>query len=106
MSAGRIFRASGGSWQVCAAGRIAGMSKAFRRECDDASLELEPAPLAAAAQGKNYISPAGFARLKAELKALVEDERPRVVQTVAWAARQALSWAACLTFSLQDWSIG
>ena len=37
-------------------------------------------------QGKNYISPAGYARLKAELKQLVEAERPEVVKTVAWAA--------------------
>ena len=37
-------------------------------------------------QGKNYISPAGYARLKAELKQLVEVERPEVVKTVAWAA--------------------
>ena len=35
---------------------------------------------------KNYISPAGYARLKAELKELVEAERPEVVRTVAWAA--------------------
>jgi transcription elongation factor GreB len=35
---------------------------------------------------KNYISPAGFARLKAELKRLVELERPEVVRTVSWAA--------------------
>lgn len=35
---------------------------------------------------KNYISQAGFERLKAELKHLVEVERPGVVKTVAWAA--------------------
>jgi transcription elongation factor GreB len=35
---------------------------------------------------KNYISPAGYARLKAELKQLVEAERPEVVRTVSWAA--------------------
>ena len=35
---------------------------------------------------KNYISPKGYARLKAELKQLVEAERPEVVRTVAWAA--------------------
>ena len=61
------------------------MSKAFMREVErDES--PDPAPQLAAPRGKNYISPAGFARLKAELRALVEDERPRVVQTVAWAA--------------------
>ena len=36
--------------------------------------------------GKNYMTPEGFARLKAELKQLVEVERPEVVRTVAWAA--------------------
>jgi len=32
------------------------------------------------------MSPAGYARLKAELRELVEVERPRVVQVVSWAA--------------------
>jgi transcription elongation factor GreB len=59
------------------------MSKAFVRESER---EEEAAPAPVAAQGRNYISPAGYARLKAELKSLVETERPRVVQTVAWAA--------------------
>ena len=40
----------------------------------------------AAPAGRNYMTPAGYARLKAELKTLVEVERPKVVQTVAWAA--------------------
>src|SRR3954462_2551560 len=60
------------------------MSKAFVRESgdeDDAPEVPEPTW-----SGKNYISPAGFARLKAELKNLVEVERPEVVKTVAWAA--------------------
>ena len=61
------------------------MSKAFVREDSDAPEEpLEAPPVAA--HGKNYISPAGFARLKAELRELVEVERPEVVKTVAWAA--------------------
>ena len=61
------------------------MSKAFVRE---SGLEEElPAPAHAEPAGaKNYISPAGFARLKAELKQLVEVERPEVVRTVSWAA--------------------
>ena len=36
--------------------------------------------------GKNYITPAGFQRLQAEKKQLLELERPEVVKTVAWAA--------------------
>jgi transcription elongation factor GreB len=61
------------------------MSKAFTRESEDDGEEpqAEPAPPPA----KNYVSPAGFARLKAELKRLVETERPEVVRTVSWAAK-------------------
>lgn len=64
------------------------MSKAFVREQDglddepEAAAEAPPQP----APPKNYISPAGFARLKAELRQRVEVERPEVVRTVAWAA--------------------
>ncbi len=60
------------------------MSKAFIRE-DAAPEERLEAP-AMPVGGRNYISPAGFARLKAELRELVELERPEVVKTVAWAA--------------------
>jgi transcription elongation factor GreB len=65
------------------------MSKAFTKEQfseDDRAPELEDEAPAIPAGGKNYISPAGFARLKAELRELVEVERPEVVKTVAWAA--------------------
>ena len=61
------------------------MSKAFVREDAGAPEEALEAPPAAGG-GKNYISPAGFARLKEELRQLVEAERPEVVRTVAWAA--------------------
>ena len=61
------------------------MSKAFVRD-DGEAPDDEPEVPAVAPGGKNYISPAGFARLKAELKQLVEAERPEVVKTVAWAA--------------------
>src|SRR5512147_2476230 len=60
------------------------MSKAFVRESEDDDAQApEPAPPPA----RNYISPAGYARLKAELKGLVEVERPEVVRTVSWAAK-------------------
>ncbi len=61
------------------------MSKAFTREgnAPEEELEVEPRePLGL----KNYITPEGHARLKSELKALVEVERPELVKTVAWAA--------------------
>lgn len=35
---------------------------------------------------KNYITPAGLAKLQAELHQLVRIERPEVTKTVAWAA--------------------
>ncbi len=63
------------------------MSKAFTRESDapDLDEELEAAsPLPAGS--RNYMTPGGFARLKAELASLVDQERPEVVATVAWAA--------------------
>ncbi|TMG87388.1 MAG: transcription elongation factor GreB [Betaproteobacteria bacterium] len=62
------------------------MSKAFTRETDaDLDEELEAAsPLPAGS--RNYMTPLGFTRLKAELSSLVEKERPEVVAIVAWAA--------------------
>jgi transcription elongation factor GreB len=35
---------------------------------------------------KNYMTPAGAARLRDELKTLLHDTRPEVVRTVSWAA--------------------
>ena len=62
------------------------MSKAFVKENghDPEPSQVDDAALPPG--GKNYITPAGFARLKAELARLVETERPEVVKTVAWAA--------------------
>ena len=62
------------------------MSKAFTRETDtdeDDELELPELP----AGGKNYITPVGYARLRGELLQLMDDERPKVVEAVHWAAR-------------------
>ena len=61
------------------------MSKAFTRENDTPEEELEVEPRVPAGT-KNYITPAGHARLKAELRALVENERPEIIKTVSWAA--------------------
>jgi len=63
------------------------MSKAFTREdadSDELDDEIEEAPLPAGS--RNYMTPGGFARLKAELDELVTHERPSLVATVAWAA--------------------
>jgi transcription elongation factor GreB len=62
------------------------MSKAFTRESesdDDEDVALPPLP----AGGKNYITPAGYARLRAELLDLMDNERPKIVEAVHWAAR-------------------
>ncbi|RCX11941.1 transcription elongation factor GreB [Extensimonas vulgaris] len=61
------------------------MSKAFTKETDapeDEALALPPLP----AGGKNYITPQGYARLRAELLDLIDNERPKVVEVVHWAA--------------------
>jgi transcription elongation factor GreB len=62
------------------------MSKAFVKEEGGAQEDDDAARPELPAHGKNYISPAGYARLEAELRKLVEGERPEVVKTVAWAA--------------------
>jgi transcription elongation factor GreB len=64
------------------------MSKAFTREVDDAELdELEPEAGPALPPGaKNYITRAGHRRLRDELAQLWEVERPKLVETIAWAA--------------------
>ena len=63
------------------------MSKAFTSEetaaDDDADLP-EESPLPAGT--RNYMTPGGFARLRAELDGLISRERPELVATVAWAA--------------------
>lgn len=64
------------------------MNKAFTRESDSSGDdEDEVSPGLQLPQGaKNYITPAGHARLKAELDSLLRVERPHVVEIVAWAA--------------------
>ncbi|MCK8785170.1 transcription elongation factor GreB [Roseomonas sp. NAR14] len=51
---------------------------------DDDDDEEGAAPLPAGTP--NYITPDGLARLQAELRALWSQERPKVVELVAWAA--------------------
>ena len=61
------------------------MSKAFTKETDtdeDEELALPQLP----AGGKNYITPQGYAHLRAELLELIDEERPKVVEVVHWAA--------------------
>jgi transcription elongation factor GreB len=61
------------------------MSKAFTKETD--ADDEQDNPLAELpASGKNYITPQGYARLRAELLQLIDEERPKVVEVVHWAA--------------------
>jgi transcription elongation factor GreB len=60
------------------------MNKAFVRETDDD--EDEPQLAALPASGKNYITARGYARLRDELLALIDLERPKIVDVVHWAA--------------------
>ncbi len=63
------------------------MSKAFTKEVDDVDDEEQQATALQLPLGsKNYITPAGFKRLKDELDLLWKTERPALVQTIAWAA--------------------
>lgn len=61
------------------------MSKAFTKEAD-ADDGDEPGVPPLPAGGKNYITPFGYARLKSELFNLIDNERPKVVEIVHWAA--------------------
>ena len=60
------------------------MNKAFTKETD--SEEDEPALPPRVESGKNYITPAGYARLRDELLHLIDVDRPKVVEAVHWAA--------------------
>jgi len=70
------------------AGTIAPMSKAFTRESDaedDDDGDAAAAPLPAGA--RNYMTPAGYRRLRRELMELLDVERPKIVEVVSWAAK-------------------
>ena len=63
------------------------MNKAFTREVDDVDDADDDLPPASVVSGeKNYITAAGYARIRAELLDLIDNERPKVVETVHWAA--------------------
>src|SRR5690554_169237 len=63
------------------------MSKAFTNEenTPDAD-DLPDDPDVIPAGQKNYMTPTGFKTLQDELKVLVNDERPKIVEIVSWAA--------------------
>ena len=64
------------------------MNKAFTKETDGADDDADDAPgLPPLPPGsKNYITPAGYAVLRTELFDLIDNERPKMVEVVHWAA--------------------
>jgi transcription elongation factor GreB len=61
------------------------MSKAFVKEAEDEADLPDEAP-AIPTGVKNYMTPQGHRDLQDELRQLLRIERPKVVETVAWAA--------------------
>ena len=65
------------------------MNKAFVKESDDEDADddgvpgLPPLPAGA----RNYLTPQGYQRLRQELMSLLDDERPKIVEIVSWAAK-------------------
>ena len=62
------------------------MSKAFLKDDVAAEEDEEESGAPLPHGGKNYMTPAGHARLQAEFTHLVKVERPAVVSVVSWAA--------------------
>jgi transcription elongation factor GreB len=60
------------------------VNKAFTKESDAEDDELQLPPVSAGS--RNYITPTGYAALRSELLDLIDNERPRVVEVVHWAA--------------------
>ena len=61
------------------------MSRAFSKETDDDDNDARvvlPVPTG----GKNYITPDGYEGLRSELLELIDNERPKIVEMVHWAA--------------------
>jgi transcription elongation factor GreB len=61
------------------------MSKAFVKETEDEPDATVEAP-ALPAGLKNYMTPGGHRRIQDELRTLMREERPKIVEVVAWAA--------------------
>ena len=61
------------------------MNKAFVKDTEQDDDEPE-VPSGLPAGSKNYMTRRGFQQLKAELDGLVKGERPKLVETIAWAA--------------------
>lgn len=60
------------------------VSKAFTREPEECDDEVPALP--AWSGGKNYITPRGYNTLRDELYELIDEQRPKIVEIVHWAA--------------------
>ena len=63
------------------------MSKAFTKESDGDDDDDVPGLPPLPAGTRNYITPQGYARLRAEFMELLDVERPKIVEIVSWAAK-------------------
>jgi len=61
------------------------MSKAFTRESDKDDEDEDASP-SLPNGSRNYITPQGYAHMRQELLVLIDDERPKIVEIVHWAA--------------------
>ena len=67
---------------------IHAMSKAFTKESDNDEDDGEVPALPSLPQGtRNYMTPQGYAHLRAEFMTLLDGERPKIVEIVSWAAK-------------------
>jgi transcription elongation factor GreB len=63
------------------------MNKAFVKETEDGDEEESLSPSLRLPPGsKNYMTPRGYQAMRLELDELLRVERPKIVETVAWAA--------------------
>ena len=63
------------------------MNKAFVKESDADDEEDLPGLPPLPAGTRNYLTPAGYRRLREELMTLLDVERPKIVEVVSWAAK-------------------
>jgi transcription elongation factor GreB len=63
------------------------MNKAFTKEPEGDEDDDEPGLPPIPAGTRNYMTPAGYKRLREELMSLLDVERPKVVEVVSWAAK-------------------
>lgn len=78
-----------GPWGLSGHGQISYlhvMSKAFTKETDTDAEDDRDEPDAIPADVKNYVTPEGYSALQEELRWLLREERPKIVEIVSWAA--------------------